>query len=79
MWDFICDVVCEDLCQPNDLPAVLHEQKSILIQAFAVLQALYRCHDQWCNKSDISRFSNRLTAVLMMDKPHLIKNNNKSD
>ncbi|XP_061577671.1 protein saal1 [Cololabis saira] len=52
VWSFVCEVVCEDLCQPNDLPVVLQEQKSILIQAFAVLQALYRCRDQWCNKTD---------------------------
>uniref|UniRef100_A0A3B5MFX1 Serum amyloid A-like 1 n=1 Tax=Xiphophorus couchianus TaxID=32473 RepID=A0A3B5MFX1_9TELE len=43
LWEFVSDVVCEDLCQPNDLPVVLHEQKSILIQALSVLQALYRC------------------------------------
>ncbi|KAM8751136.1 protein saal1 [Acanthopagrus schlegelii] len=54
VWDFICDVVCEDLCQPNDLPVVLQEQKSILVQAFSVLHALYRCQDQWCSKRDTS-------------------------
>ncbi|XP_044050394.1 protein saal1 isoform X1 [Siniperca chuatsi] len=54
VWDFVCDVVCEDLCQPNDLPVVLQEQKSILVQAFAVLQALYRCQDQWRSRSDTS-------------------------
>lgn len=54
VWDFVCDVVCEDLCQPNDLPVILHEQKSILVQAFAVLQALYRCQDQWSSTSDAS-------------------------
>ncbi|XP_069019553.1 protein saal1 [Embiotoca jacksoni] len=54
IWDFVGDIVCEDLCQPNDPPVVLHEQKSILVQAFAVLQALYRCQDQWCSRSDIS-------------------------
>lgn len=54
VWDFVCAVVCEDLCQPTDLPVVLQEQKSILVQAFAVLHALYRCQDQWCSKSDIS-------------------------
>ncbi|XP_041852417.1 protein saal1 [Melanotaenia boesemani] len=53
-WDFVCDVVCEDLCQPNDLPIILHEQKSILVQAFAVLQALYRCQDRQCSRSDTS-------------------------
>lgn len=54
VWDFVRDVVCEDLCQPNDLPIVLHEQKSILVQAFAVLQALYRCQHQHCSRSDTS-------------------------
>lgn len=54
VWDFVCDVVCEDLCQPTDLPAVLQEQKRILVQALAVLQALYRCQDEWCSRSDIS-------------------------
>ncbi|XP_070763913.1 protein saal1 [Enoplosus armatus] len=54
IWDFVSDVVCEDLCQPNDLPVVLQEQKSILVQAFSVLQALYRCQDQWRNRGDTS-------------------------
>uniref|UniRef100_A0A1A8MS43 Serum amyloid A-like 1 n=1 Tax=Nothobranchius pienaari TaxID=704102 RepID=A0A1A8MS43_9TELE len=49
--DFVCDV-CEDLCQTDDLPVVLHERKSVLVQAFSVLQALYRCQDQWCSRSD---------------------------
>ncbi|CAK6961495.1 protein saal1 [Scomber scombrus] len=54
VWDFVCEVVCEDLCQPNDLPVVLQEQKCILVQAFAVLLALYRCQDQWSSKNDTS-------------------------
>ncbi|XP_068459847.1 protein saal1 [Clinocottus analis] len=54
VWDFVCDVVCEDLCQPTDLPVVMQEQRSILVQAFAVLQALYRYQDQWCSRSDPS-------------------------
>ncbi|KAM4734943.1 protein saal1 isoform 2-T2 [Anableps anableps] len=54
VWEFVSDVVCEDLCQPNDLPVVLHEQKSILIQALSVLQALYRCQDLWCSRNDTS-------------------------
>uniref|UniRef100_A0A3Q0RQH6 Serum amyloid A-like 1 n=1 Tax=Amphilophus citrinellus TaxID=61819 RepID=A0A3Q0RQH6_AMPCI len=53
LLSFVCDIVCEDLCQPNDLPVVLHEQKSILVQALAVLQALYRCHDQWLMKAEL--------------------------
>ena len=65
VWNLVCDVVCEDLCQPNDLPVVLIEQKSILVQAFAVLQALHRCRDQWCSRTDTSKFSNS-SAVLLL-------------
>ncbi|CAB1433231.1 unnamed protein product [Pleuronectes platessa] len=56
VWDFVCEIVCEDLCQPEDLPVVLQEEKkkNILVQSLSVLQALYRCQDQWPSKSDIS-------------------------
>lgn len=54
IWDFVCEVVCEDLCQTDDLPVVLQEQKGILVQAFAVLQALCKCQDQWSSKGDIN-------------------------
>ncbi|XP_015259100.1 PREDICTED: protein SAAL1 [Cyprinodon variegatus] len=52
VWEFVSDVVCKDLCQPNDLPVILLEQKGILIQALSVLQALYRCQDQSCSIDD---------------------------
>lgn len=63
LWDLICNILCEDLCQPSDLSVVLHEQKSILVQAFSVLQALYRCQEQWCSKMDSSKMYNS-SAVL---------------
>uniref|UniRef100_A0A673C9V9 Serum amyloid A like 1 n=1 Tax=Sphaeramia orbicularis TaxID=375764 RepID=A0A673C9V9_9TELE len=50
VWDFVSEVVCEDLCQSNDLPVVLLEQKGVLVQTFAVLQALYKCQDQWSSR-----------------------------
>ncbi|XP_013869070.1 protein saal1 [Austrofundulus limnaeus] len=52
VWEFVCDVVCEDLCQTQDLSVVFHEQKSLLVQTFSVLQALHTCQDQWCSRSD---------------------------
>lgn len=63
VWDFFCEVVCEDLCQPNDLPVVLQEQKGVLVQAFAVLLALYRCQDQWSSKNATSKFINSSTDL----------------
>uniref|UniRef100_A0A673ZL01 Serum amyloid A-like 1 n=1 Tax=Salmo trutta TaxID=8032 RepID=A0A673ZL01_SALTR len=46
LWTFLCEVVCEDLCQPDDPPLVLQEQKSLLVHALAVLSVLYACQDQ---------------------------------
>lgn len=68
VWDYICDIVCEDFCQPSDLPVVLQEQKSILVQAFSVLHALYRCQEQSFSKTDTSKAQ---TAVLFFVKCHL--------
>ncbi|XP_010881747.2 protein saal1 isoform X1 [Esox lucius] len=45
LWTFLCEVVCEDLCQPGDPPLVLGEQKALLVPALAVLSALYACRD----------------------------------
>ncbi|XP_019712566.1 protein saal1 isoform X2 [Hippocampus comes] len=54
VWNFVCEVVCDDLCQPNDLAVVLQEQKGSLVQAFSVLQALYGFHEEWESKDDTS-------------------------
>lgn len=54
IWHFVCEVVCDNLCQTNDLPVVLQEKKGILVQAFAVLQAVYKCQDQWSSRGDTS-------------------------
>ncbi|KAI4880342.1 hypothetical protein NFI96_021107, partial [Prochilodus magdalenae] len=40
LWKFLCDVVCEDLCQPDDPPLILQEQKGLLASALALLSAL---------------------------------------
>ncbi|XP_057185900.1 protein saal1 [Triplophysa rosa] len=41
VWGFLCKVVCEDLCQPDDPPLILQEQKPLLAPALAVLSALH--------------------------------------
>lgn len=56
VWDFVSEVVWKDLCHADDLSVILQEHKSILVQALSVLQALYRCQDQWHSKSDTSKF-----------------------
>ncbi|XP_026877225.2 protein saal1 isoform X2 [Electrophorus electricus] len=41
LWTFVCEVVCEDLCQPDDPPLILQEQKALLAPALALLSALH--------------------------------------
>lgn len=41
VWKLVCAVVCEDLCQPDDSPLILQEQKALLAPALALLSALY--------------------------------------
>lgn len=53
--EFVGEVVCNDLCQAEDLSVILQEQRSTLLQAFSVLQALHRCQDQWRSKADTSK------------------------
>uniref|UniRef100_A0A8C7G8K9 Serum amyloid A-like 1 n=1 Tax=Oncorhynchus kisutch TaxID=8019 RepID=A0A8C7G8K9_ONCKI len=52
LWTFLCEVVCEDLCQPDDPPFVLQEQKGLLVHALAVLSVLYACQDQEAEHSE---------------------------
>ncbi|XP_057693891.1 protein saal1 [Corythoichthys intestinalis] len=52
VWDFVNEVVCEDLCNPEDLAVVLQERKGTLIQAFSVLRALYGFQERWGSKDD---------------------------
>uniref|UniRef100_A0AAR2K6F0 Protein saal1 n=1 Tax=Pygocentrus nattereri TaxID=42514 RepID=A0AAR2K6F0_PYGNA len=41
LWRFLCEVVCEDLCQPGDPPLILQEQKALLAPAVALLSVLH--------------------------------------
>lgn len=51
-WGFLCEVVCEDLCQPDDPPLVLQEQMVLLVQALAVLSVLHGLQHQWNSAVD---------------------------
>ncbi|KAJ8248890.1 hypothetical protein GJAV_G00228880 [Gymnothorax javanicus] len=46
IWAELCDVVCDDLCQPDDPALILLEQKGQLGPALAVLSSLCACPDQ---------------------------------
>lgn len=41
VWTFVCELLCEDFCQPDDPPLILQEQKALLAPALALLSALH--------------------------------------
>ncbi|KAL4642137.1 protein SAAL1 [Arapaima gigas] len=45
-WTLLSELVCEDLCQSDDPPIVLQEQKGLLAPTLAVLSVLFPCHGQ---------------------------------
>ncbi|XP_075858237.1 protein SAAL1 isoform X3 [Microcebus murinus] len=40
-WNFLFDLVCHILCQSDDPPIILQEQKTVLASVFSVLSAIY--------------------------------------
>ncbi|KAM4018491.1 protein SAAL1 isoform 2-T5 [Anomaloglossus baeobatrachus] len=40
-WEFLSDLVCQDLCQPGDPPLIIQEQKTILSSVLAVMSAMF--------------------------------------
>uniref|UniRef100_A0A8D0CIC5 Serum amyloid A-like 1 n=1 Tax=Scleropages formosus TaxID=113540 RepID=A0A8D0CIC5_SCLFO len=45
-WTLLSELVCEDLCQSDDPPIVLQEQKGLLASTLAVLSILFPYHGQ---------------------------------
>ncbi|XP_039609201.1 protein saal1 isoform X1 [Polypterus senegalus] len=45
-WSLLCDIVCNDLCQPDDPPIVIQEQKILLASILSVLSAMFACQSQ---------------------------------
>ncbi|KAM9815039.1 protein saal1 isoform X2 [Syngnathus typhle] len=80
IWNFVCEVVCDDLCQPNDLAVVLQEQKGALVQAFSVLQALYGFQGQSGSKDDTSlSLVGAILRVMQCQSDHKEDSTSKED
>ncbi|XP_041705755.2 protein saal1 [Coregonus clupeaformis] len=70
LWSFLCEVVCEDLCQPDDPPLVLQEEKILLVHALAVLSVLYSCQDQEQEHSKADTFLPLVGSMLRVLQYH---------
>ncbi|XP_063293697.1 protein SAAL1 [Pelobates fuscus] len=44
VWEFLYDLTSHELCQPNDPPLLIQEQKTLLSSLFAVMQSMFTCY-----------------------------------
>ncbi|XP_069821227.1 protein SAAL1 isoform X2 [Dendropsophus ebraccatus] len=40
-WQFLYDLMCRDLCQPDDPPLIVQEQKTVLCSVLAVMSVMF--------------------------------------
>lgn len=40
-WSLLYDLVCHELCQPDDPPIIVQEQKTVLASILSVLSAMF--------------------------------------
>ncbi|KAJ6665032.1 hypothetical protein lerEdw1_005263 [Lerista edwardsae] len=40
-WDLLYDLICQELCQPDDPPIIIQEQKTVLASILSVLSAIF--------------------------------------
>lgn len=40
-WSLLYDLVCHELCQPDDPPIIVQEQKTVLASVLSVLSAMF--------------------------------------
>lgn len=40
-WSLLYDLVCQELCQPDDPPIIVQEQKTVLASILSVLSAMF--------------------------------------
>ncbi|NWR71932.1 SAAL1 protein, partial [Centropus unirufus] len=40
-WSLLCELICHDLCQPDDPPIIVQEQKTLLASILSVLSAMF--------------------------------------
>ncbi|XP_005990549.1 protein saal1 [Latimeria chalumnae] len=45
-WNLLSEIVCDDLCQPDDPPIILQEQKTLLASILSVLSAMFASETQ---------------------------------
>ncbi|KAG8438417.1 hypothetical protein GDO86_008917 [Hymenochirus boettgeri] len=41
IWNFLFDLTCSDLCQPNDPPLIVQEQKTLLSSVFSIMSMMF--------------------------------------
>ncbi|RLW10274.1 hypothetical protein DV515_00002466 [Chloebia gouldiae] len=66
-WSLLYDLVCQELCQPDDPPIIVQEQKTVLASILSVLSAMFASQTE--QEYTGMRKSNWLYVVVEGDMP----------
>ncbi|NXJ61150.1 SAAL1 protein, partial [Rostratula benghalensis] len=69
-WSLLYDLVCHELCQPDDPPITVQEQKTVLASILSVLSAMFASQtDQEYTKMRKSKFKCPFSCYFLLDMP----------
>ncbi|NWH54929.1 SAAL1 protein, partial [Fregata magnificens] len=69
-WSLLYDLVCHELCQPDDPPIIVQEQKTVLASVLSVLSAMFASQtEQEYNKIRKSNVKLPFSCYFILDMP----------
>ncbi|NXN21725.1 SAAL1 protein, partial [Nycticryphes semicollaris] len=69
-WSLLYDLVCHELCQPDDPPITVQEQKTVLASILSVLSAMFASQtDQEYTKMRKSNLKCPFSCYILLDMP----------
>ncbi|NWH66886.1 SAAL1 protein, partial [Geococcyx californianus] len=69
-WSLLYDLVCNELCQPDDPPIIVQEQKTLLASILSVLSAMFASHtEQEHTKMRKSNIKLPFSSYFILDMP----------
>ncbi|NXI86561.1 SAAL1 protein, partial [Rhipidura dahli] len=64
-WSLLYDLVCQELCQPDDPPIIVQEQKTVLASILSVLSAMFASQTE----QEYTRMRKSKFCLFLLDMP----------
>ncbi|XP_034976493.2 protein SAAL1 [Zootoca vivipara] len=62
-WTVLYDLFCHELCQPDDPPIVVHEQKTVLASTLSVLSAIFASQNIYRHRHEYIKMEKNMPLI----------------